>query len=61
MGATDRRNMDELNKLRLMYGALQPSPSYPQLPYQGAYGPPLSGGYGPPPSGGGYGPPPGAV
>jgi len=59
MGATDQRNIGELQKLQMMYGALAPQWSYPQLPYQGGYGPPSGGGYGPPPSGGGYGPPPG--
>jgi TM2 domain-containing membrane protein YozV len=58
MGAADQRNIAELQKLQMMYGALSPQPSYPQLPYQGGYGPPSGGGYGPPPSGGGYGPPP---
>jgi TM2 domain-containing membrane protein YozV len=57
MGATDQRNIAELQKLQMMYGALSPQPSYPQLSHHGGYGPPPGGGYGPPP-GGGYGPPP---
>jgi TM2 domain-containing membrane protein YozV len=51
MSATDKYNMESLQRIQLAYSAMTP-----QFAPPGGYGAPP--GYGPPP-GGGYGPPPG--
>ena len=71
MSATEAHNLEQLDVLRLAYGALPHEPGYPRSPYPGGFPPrigsnqpPPSGGFGPPPSGfrpagRGYGPPQG--